>query len=225
MKHKTEVVMLPTEDCSNIGINLSDGSIIYTPTAVKYPHQDVVQNQHAYVTVSQDREPIKEGDWCINKELEIFQVKIDIISESFNARKIIATTDPNLTIFNDNEEGENMIDKILYLPQLQQQFLKEFVANPDGNWEVEYFANEFVKDGISRPVIDDGVLKDYKGTWHYKLKLNQDNTVNITSVEDFEIKLSRQKLKDILHCATGNVKDFVMHEDRFINNWIEENLK
>lgn len=36
-----------------------------------------------------------------------------------------------------------------------------------------------------------------------------------------KIELTREELKHILHCATGHVRDFVMDEDGFINDWIE----
>ena len=37
------------------------------------------------------------------------------------------------------------------------------------------------------------------------------------------IHLTREELKDILHSATGNIKDFVTNEDMFIDDWIDSN--
>ncbi len=39
-----------------------------------------------------------------------------------------------------------------------------------------------------------------------------------------KIELTQQQLKDLLHYATGNVRDFVMNEDRFIKEWLDEQL-
>jgi hypothetical protein len=37
------------------------------------------------------------------------------------------------------------------------------------------------------------------------------------------ITLSKEQLKNILHAATGNVKDFVTDNDGFIKNYLKEN--
>jgi hypothetical protein len=147
---------------------------------------------YLYITVSQ---PIKSGDWCINKELEIFQVKIDIISEVFNARKIIATTDPKLHYkgeFNEKLGRRTFAD----VPQVSQSCLKEFVANPGGEYEVEYLT---------------GHSED-------RLKLNKDNEVNITYVG--EKMYSRDEVKVLItrfHIMTDGTRAY---EEK----WIKENL-
>jgi len=38
-----------------------------------------------------------------------------------------------------------------------------------------------------------------------------------------KITLTRDELKNILHCATGHVKDFVMDNDGFIDDWLKNN--
>ena len=70
MKHKVKVVRLPTEDKNNL----------------------------VYVTVSQDREPIKEGDYTIFRN-KVIKLTADDIHPSMIERckgKIIATSDPKL---------------------------------------------------------------------------------------------------------------------------------
>jgi hypothetical protein len=146
MKQPIHEVMLPTEDASNIAINLSDGKFIYTPKTVKYPYQDIVQNQHIYITISQDVEPIKEGDWCIDV-VSNYIYKAGLapkINEWENQRKIIATTDPKLTKCSmcGMEDGEHKLScktpsLRTCIPQVSQTFLEEFVKNPNGKWEVE----------------------------------------------------------------------------------------
>jgi hypothetical protein len=45
--------------------------------------------------------------------------------------------------------------------------------------------------------------------------------VSNNDTED-EFLLTRSELKDILHSATGNIRDFVTNEDGFINDWYVE---
>ena len=148
MKKPTMVVMLPTEDKFNSAIMIG-----VTPGVMRATQDEDVINdihdwmkfgkpQHVYITVSQDIEPIKEGDWVICSDYKNSHQtlgKVSHIGEPFNfkntiqingnpdlhigrhildyCRKIIATDDPKLTIFN------TINDKTLYIPQLQQSFL------------------------------------------------------------------------------------------------------
>lgn len=185
-KQPIQVVMLPTKDVTNI-MNCVD--------FIHYQHMQPLCSercQHVYITVSQDVEqPIKEGDWCYYiKENVIRQVlkrgkrvpieeTIKVVNNLFKneqIRKIVATNDPKLTSMLDyHKNPTNDITKECYngVPQVQQSFLKEFVANPTGKWEVEYEKyQDFNIGGIDNL------------TYKYKLKVNQNNEVNITSVEE-----------------------------------------
>jgi len=226
MKHKIKVVMLPTENKTDV-IEVTMGNLKelrYVPTLLlenlDTDDYRLRSYQHIYITVSQDVEPIKEGDWFLNSRNTLFLADKNYIAnpakeDMSSHRKIIATTDPNLVIECKKETCTRGCSGHYHkcmeskpLPQVQQSFLKEFVANPYGEWEVEH-------ETIHADRAPNG--------FEHLIKLNQDNTVNITPVKG-EIILTRAQLKNILHCATGNVKDFVMHEDRFINDWIKENL-
>lgn len=182
-KRRVEIVMLPTEDKTDI-IENNSLDFIYHSSHKDYSHWRVgeashLNYQHVHVTVSQDVEPIKEGDWYIHEGVspntgkyqtvnqchkELWQQDLKWFIDGMYAsdcRKIIATTDPK--IYADySTPGDT------FVPELQQSFLKEFVANPDGEYVVEYDCNH---DQMPYKVID-------------VLKLNQDNTVNITSVEN-----------------------------------------
>tara|TARA_B110000285_G_C14807031_1_gene460176 strand:+ start:65 stop:718 length:654 start_codon:yes stop_codon:yes gene_type:complete len=169
-------------------------------------------NKHLYATVSQDIEPIKIGDYVIQTNFEKTHSSLILIenemqckfandtSGSFTKRKVIATTDPKLTkssnwveadimghweCENCGEWTELIEDRKCNcnpIAQLQQSFLKEFVANPKGEWEVEYVYDVDILEEYNKEVDYTGSscidLKD-----GLELKLNQDNTVNITSVE------------------------------------------
>ena len=205
MKHKIKVIILPTEDKSNI-FQCRNGQTLYTEnTGTNTSFSTYI---HTYITVSQDVEPIKEGDWCYDE-----YNKVVFKSGSNNpgaSRKIIATTAPKL-IYSPNWKGKEVTD-CLAMPQVPQSFLKEYVANPDGEWEVEY---------------------SYKGEQHnessmlntFHIKLNQDNTVNITSVEEKmyskkELILISEYVR-VGHQSTPKVKTLTLI-DEYLS--IKENL-
>ena len=221
MKHKIEAVILPTEDITDIIYNDSLDILVYKS------HKDFsdygVQNnkhisyQHLYIIVSQDVESIKEGDWTydtLNNCIEqVNKSTVDMINAGMlhnDNRKIIATNDPKLTSIVKQLELEGHSRPSELLPQVQQSFLKEFVANPDGEYEVEYEED-----------YDDTPLG--KESWNI-LKLNKDNTVNITSVK--EKIYSKEKLKSMFRkifieggkCARNFNYDFD------VDDWIKENL-
>jgi hypothetical protein len=198
---------------------------------------------HLYITVSQDVEPIKEGDWFIKlRDVyptglgELHLCKQDRGNEKRTDKdwtlqvkygneevlqKIIATTDPKLKIecqccrFKKVNSSNLCECECISIPQLQQSFLNEFVANPDGEWEVDYEYYTNAKTSILDQIL--------------KLKLYQDNTVNITSVENK--MYSREEV-----IAYGN-KTFrrginegylaypVLYTKTLTEDWIKENLQ
>jgi hypothetical protein len=227
MKKTIKVVMLPTEDKS--GLQLApDGSLRFTTN-------NTWESQHVYITVSQDVDPIKKGDWCITPIEEDIQYVIKAEGSNYNnlCRKIIVTTDPNLKLkvidYNARKQQkynpitEEFSGKIIYkhlpIPQPQQSFLKEFVSNPDGKWVVDYYADW-----------DDLQYNEFGKYAPYKLKLNQDNTVNITSVKKKvyskeEMYLSAANFIKQMSANVGN-SDWHMKTTAkmIVDDWIKENL-
>ena len=226
MKKLIKVVMLPTKEASTIykytnGISLGKHSL-HIGDFVKCEENDHIRtNQHLYIIVSQDVEPIGEGDWFITMQNHIFKcVRITATSVYFNqhndgheyiaqierCRKIIATTDPKLTVIDFNRATGSKFQNIPFkpIPQVQQSFIKEFVANPDGEFEVEY---EWV-EGIGE-----------------RLLIQQDtNTVNITPVE--EKMYSKDEIENILfqYAEEEHAWFSCKSEIESFNNWIKENL-
>ena len=88
---------------------------------------------------------------------------------------IIATNDPKLTVdYKGYEYGTaRKVNALVYLPQLQQSFLKEYVDNFDKEWEVKY-------ETVTHNKSVNGFAPMFTTN---ELKLNQDNTVNINVVE------------------------------------------
>jgi hypothetical protein len=217
MKKKIKAVMLPTGDnSSNLLKCIKSFDINYEDPEQRdfdnegnislgvgiYADTEFYQHQHLYVTVSQyiiRGEQVYYIDKFTNKLISSggaeYGSKQDVI---------IATTDPKLkNTISIGIDGTSMFKTI---PQLQQSFLKEYVANPDGEWEVEYETKTLMKPA-------DVYVEEVKT----KLKLNQDNTVNITSVEEKMYSLSDlERLGDYAYMNAKSTWDW--------KKFIKENL-
>jgi hypothetical protein len=198
MKKPIEVVMLPTEDKSILHLWTDEKGSRPELCEIEYSHTR--NTQHVYTTVSQDVEPIKEGDNCIDIRNNTIFMCTSPLNNPENFRKIIGTDDPKLTISCSNiikecdESGWDGRKQCmnckgtarLPIPQVQQSFLKEFVANPDGEWEVEY--EEIIRCYKCNKLEEDCINTSANCLGYFegidKLKLNQDNTVNITSINN-----------------------------------------
>ena len=243
--------MLPTEDktVTDILHQGISGKLKYRPSLGSSGNY-----QHAYATVSQDSEPIKEGEWFIWKN-ELFQATTNTNSDSvwanFNGfssilqskcRKIIATTDPNIfrkKVYRISKKGETLhqdsrgtYEWINVIPQLQQSFLKEFTTNPDGEYVLEYYfkGERCALCGFYRESNECINRKDcpelYTGG-EFTPKLNQDNKVNITSVEE---KMMPLRDVEMMCRAAWQVGYNVGYNDELspshltADDWIKENL-
>jgi len=226
MKQPIKAVMLPTEDKSYIYTLL--GNQLPTVYLGDYDYSDGILrlNQHLYITVSQDVEPIKEGDWCIiyneigtNMLVQFNGGKYFHKFDSGNGynteeevkgrvNKIIATTDPKLRTEKISYKIGTVIDRNP-IPQLQQSFLKAFVeSGGKEDWEVEYETKGHV-------------LK-----WD-RLKLDLDNCVILSAVEEKMIPLSEVKKLCKTSWQVGfNVgyNDETSPSHLTADDWIKENL-
>jgi len=182
MKHPIQVVMLPTDDVSQIWKNIKHDSLWLVDD---YTIREAIRNnqtkdyQHLYITISSEIEPIKEGDWYYESEhRRILKCNTDVQERAVNTwvdcRKIIATTDPKLL---KTAASNYTRDKGVWgCDRVQQSFIEEYVNNPKGKWEVEYEQYQ---------------IKAFAGGEGYKLKLNQDNTITISSVEEKMIPMDK----------------------------------
>jgi hypothetical protein len=223
MKKKITPVFLPTEDKSHIH-KLKHGYLLYEEELLSKPSScipSVVGTPvHCYVTVSQDIEPIKEGDNII-EETGLGYMPPSIATKENMAvkehirrcRKVISSNNPKLTI---PKKYDGYIGQEL-LPQIPQSLLKELVANPNGEWEVEY-VNSRTRDSRDLEWNEDGLADEWR------IKLNQDNTVNITSVEEKKKMHTTEEVEKLIlqsHIARQNMKN-VFNE---LPQWIDKNLK
>lgn len=199
MKHKIKVVMLPTEDKSCIC--MTKNKIYFYPQNNWFSKDYETQPQHLYITVSQNVIGGKEV-YYIDK----FTNKLTSSGGAEYGSKqdvVIATTDTKIHYkgeFNEKLGRKTFAD----VPQVQESFIKEFVANPEGEWEVEY---EEVNP---------------RAMWNnaWKLKLNQDNEVTITSVE--EKMYCRREVLLLLHDLSRHLSPNNTTID--LTDWIKKNL-
>ena len=240
MKKSIKVVMLPTGLPILKGqLAILDGKTSIYSFDMKDEHP--AEAQYAYVTVSQDVEPIKEGDWVIETQEGQSPAAVQIINIEYELatdiqRKIIATTDTKLLPVIDESDNMKTDNRYVGLPQVQQSFLKEYVANPDGEFEVEYCRDE---ESMMKNIETKGEISSWK------LKLNQDNEVNIASVwylgafepsrmdmdkvKSFNINsvkkkmYSREEVIDLINTHTFEF-DGKNRTVKELKNWIKENL-
>ena len=258
MKHKVKVVMLPTENMTFLVINnhlATKANVEYRPDLVKQSTiiKSPITFQHVYITISQDIEPIEEGDWAIynnsngatmlcqaykykyNDEMlfdtndNFFDRNIGegITSLKNDVRKIIATTD--IRIMTNQVEPYNMKQGYSkQIPQLQQSFLEEFVANPDGEWEVEYSTFPIGPNGNVIGTNSDypynGLISNF--TIKYKHKLSQNNTIFISAVKkkmysrkEVEVLINKYEEDTLYYGRDGYYKNIDIPEE-----WIKKNL-
>jgi hypothetical protein len=249
MKQPIKVVMLPTKDISNIYKHNILNEIMFTDDKIlnennhdshEEYHKIAIKTctpQHVYITVSQDVEPIKVGDWVIEK-VEIdksetahlhpqipegnYLVKIKTkLCIYEKQKKIIATNDLKIKSGICGNCSYKCYGKFLdcesMFPQLSQSFLKEYVTNPDDKFEVEYL-NIF-----EHPV-------PYRSS--VRPKLNKDNTISITSaLQDKDWKTIANKLAKVAVEARDMLPYITMttaklhHLDLTLADRIEEALK
>tara|TARA_R110000851_G_scaffold315229_5_gene477609 strand:- start:8554 stop:9363 length:810 start_codon:yes stop_codon:yes gene_type:complete len=269
MKHKVKVVMLPTK--GKTSINLYEGKLSTKPvkTFSDIPFGTMLlpgtllelsTPQHLYITVSQDVEPIKEGDcWyydSTNKTVNFLKKghgwgkEINMSQYS----KIIATTDIELgwTNLGRCDDGIGIGNSVIHgngsifkphLPQPQQSFLKEFAANPNGEYKVEYVTTNRCCgrcDGVHDDCVTDIVCKPHhimgceqcfgvRGEVN-KLKLNQDNIVTINSVEEKmytleQMYLSAANVVNQIAANRGNSNwNMKVTPKMIVDDWIKESL-
>lgn len=258
MKQLIKAVMLPTEDDVQppfVSIRQNRyGDWDDFPIYQTNKHDGRDNPHYVYITVPQDVEPIKKGDWFIQihqgtKSLVKCDTQNkDVVntcqSKFLKAFKIIATTDPKL--INSEWKSHYTSEESFGVAKVQQSFLKEFVKNPDGEWEVDYNTCPIGPNGnvigTNQPYPYDELICNF--TIVYKLKLNQDNEVDITSNELANAaKFYRDKTKEMMYSKEEKMYSrdevesllFQYAEDEHawfsskseiesFNEWIKENL-
>jgi len=103
--------ILPTDQPSRLYLEYGDGDLCLANNPL--PQTSRSNNQHLYVTSD---EKLKQNDWCLHDGVVYIMRNHMISRPSYNAKKIILTTDPTLI-----PDGVQVID---------DEFLEWFVKNP-----------------------------------------------------------------------------------------------
>jgi len=127
MNKEYKVVMLPTENESNLCIDLSCNELNYfTPEGTSTKHTEC---QHLYFVSDEE---IKEGDWyiyggtvcyCKNEEY------IEKLHKSVEKAPIVATSDPALTTSKQESVDGYLLVTLVHnkLPQIPESYIKKYV--------------------------------------------------------------------------------------------------
>jgi hypothetical protein len=215
MKKPAQVVMLPTNEKAKIGdivMSKFDDIHILTKNDGK-EYAKTVTSQHLYFL---SNEEIKEGDWFIMNSCIVRQCSLhkgDILDtigglhhESV-CKKIIATTDRSLGLVVD-QNGCLMQAYSKFLPQIPQSFIEYFVAEYNKGNVITDVMVEYDCDHNQMPerVID-------------VLKINPDNTINISMPKD---DWSREEVIELLKKYSKECTGWFWTETD--EKWIEEKL-
>ncbi len=204
--------MLPTKD--KIGsIHFVNNK--YYPTNYAISRSDV-KHFHLYICSSDE---IKERDYVFTQDNESRIEKVNSnldFHKTFKSKKVIATT-----------------DKSLNLPEIPEQFLKEFCDN-GGIWEVEV-EYEYGDMCQSRHNCSDCIDCDFYGDSvncifrkekafplsENELPLIENNTINIRSANQTWTRDEVEQLCEKAYMSGINAKTF-WEED--FENWLKENI-
>ena len=224
MNKKYKVVMLPTNEKTQI-YRCRTGGLGYYENHTTY----TVNNQGQHLNILSDDE-IKEGEYWYDVVTEkiqqaknsIFDCWREYVAKRGHAKKIIATTDQSIR----DEIAKRPIEQQYSMPCISNKFIKQF-CEMNGIWEVmvEY---EFICPicGALNPTGNKfrcGAV-NCSGVPEWKLKVNPDNTINISTIKE---SYSKEEVYEKLH----NLMDFINHRENQVilsrphfDNWIEDNL-
>lgn len=218
---RCKVVMLPTNE--KAPILKSDNGIVHSGHFYVTNLCKDESYQNLYIT-SDDK--IKEGDWLLPSQKDMFDrvIPYQYINGNggINDKKIIATTDTSLILYNESDFIKNSPTVIL-LPQPSQAFIEKYVEEYNkGNIitdvlvEYEEFTRELDQEeylmarsmGINNFVVNPTL----------RLKTNpKNNTITIKKVKD---SWSREEVIRLIEKHTEDM----FKQKITLDKWIEENL-
>ena len=176
MKKPSQVVMLSTNEKAKIGdivMSKFDDIHILTKNDGK-EYAKTVTSQHLYILSDEE---IKEGDWYLvsgGVGLKIGAYKSDGNTPINDwCKKIIATTDSSIKIVYDGKTPISENWNGYLLPQPSQSFIDKFVE------EYNYRGDVITEVMVEYESI--GAYANPKYDSDYQLKINSDNTINISN--------------------------------------------
>lgn len=214
---RAQVIMLPTENKTYIGKFLENEPYLalYSWYLKSLNIKEQRQGQHLYI-ISDDE--IKEGDWCLNENNNIFQYIGGLLLPT--DKKIIATTDTSLKYFIDSKgnKSEHELTKngyIEFLPQPSQQFIEKYIES-------------YNKGNIITDVLVEYELLGHEEIpselWEERYKVNpKDNTITIKKVKD---SYSKTEIIELFKKHNIDIckKYHISYIQEFTDKWLDKNL-
>lgn len=211
------IVMLPTDKAENCIIQtLLTNKLAFNPTFLtqSYLKSGVRRSLHLYIISNED---IKEGDWVYRSDLDVvFQA--NLVTDSFitmlnligaegvmikYCKKIIATTDPELTI--DKRHYIHALAPTLHLPCIPNDFITHYINGYNrGNVLNEAFV---LHKGIIQSTTYEGEMPE-----SYELIVNEFNEITALilkqnySTEDIVNIFSPMLNKEYIYKLLNNYK-------------------
>ncbi len=194
------------------------GKLVYSDSNIKTP---TILN-HLYI-LSDEKPSI--GDWVICSNWEKSYQKLGQVShigEPFNfkntiqingnpdlhidrhvldyCKKVIATTDKELTISTYDSSDELSTPGSMKLPQIPQEFIEQYIRKyNDSGKGIDYVEVEYIKQRCTEPFSKNGChcIKDEECSRPIRnLLINSGNTINIKPIE--EKMYSREEVEQIV---------------------------
>lgn len=244
MKIEIQIHRIATDDKTQIGCDRWNRSTPRFREKPLFQSGDTWKAQHLYATVSQDIEPIKEGDWCLynknhnskNPVWELFQCgKIE--SEEMHPisrgklllwlRKIVVTTNEKLTvqIVEDMGTAKGYTNKSI--TPFEQSFIKEYCDKGGiDKAMVDYIVYHGIKTSVAEiNAISGDDSMDWRGLGDlrdYKLKLNSNNTITIYPL--VEKMYSRTEILALIESYRTFAWSRGLSIHLFKDEWIKDNL-
>lgn len=221
MKQEAQVHRLPTEEIiKNHAVkHFKEGYLlVVNDTYIGKVVSKQIQMQHLYITVSQ--EP-NMGEWCYSTRGIVGKFGEFENSYANECRKIIATTDKKL-IYKECEFGfckKGCLDRYAncterkVMSQIQQSFIKEY-CDKGGIDKVLVEYELDVELGVKN-IESKGKISPWK------LKLNSDNTIIITPLEEKMYSREEELLSAICQFTERNTQSEILE----VQNWLRTKYK
>ena len=223
MKKSAQLIMIPTNEKANVGSIVtrpSDNRMAIVNVLTKDDPQPCI-HQHLYIL--SDKE-IEEGDWFYDLDTKYIKIKQSWENShlDFNCKKIIASTNRSLNTFIESKDGN--------YTEHGQGYFKELPQPPQSF--IEHFVSEYNKGNVITEVMVEyksiGAYANPKYDSDYQLKINSDNTINISMPKDSwsreEVKQLFDKWNDIVYKGYYVAKKDLETVLDYSDKWIEENL-
>lgn len=188
-----ELVLLDIKGKANLFINtITEGELVYDPT---YPGGNVhwvdVKHKVLYLTST---ERIKNGDWYLNVDNELFQCGVsasEAVCENNGYRRIVATTNTEIFIrydyrFADVLVGNKSLNRIF--PDFSEDFMRKFVQEYNKGFIMKKVLVEY---NSKRVYSDDLDMFGSNDIYLHVIK----NKVSIKPMKDF---FTREQITDLI---------------------------